>query len=92
MPRPSTRVSLPALIATAMFVVAGPLFAQAGYPGKAMRIIPPVQPGGGIDLVARTMPIGSDARSGSPSSWKTRAAAAGWSAVPPRAPRRTATR
>ncbi len=31
------------------------LAAQAGYPAKPIRIIAPVQPGGGVDLVARTI-------------------------------------
>jgi tripartite-type tricarboxylate transporter receptor subunit TctC len=30
-------------------------FAQAGYPNKPIKIIAPVQPGGGVDLVARTI-------------------------------------
>ena len=34
---------------------ARPTFAQAGYPSKPIRIIAPVQPGGGVDLVARTI-------------------------------------
>ena len=32
-----------------------PSFAQAGYPDKPVKIIAPVQPGGGVDLVARTV-------------------------------------
>ncbi|HSS69423.1 MAG TPA: tripartite tricarboxylate transporter substrate binding protein [Casimicrobiaceae bacterium] len=31
------------------------LFAQAAYPSKPIKIIAPVQPGGGVDLVARTV-------------------------------------
>jgi len=31
------------------------LAAQTGYPNKAIKIIAPVQPGGGVDLVARTI-------------------------------------
>jgi tripartite-type tricarboxylate transporter receptor subunit TctC len=31
------------------------LFAQATYPSKPIKIIAPVQPGGGVDLVARTI-------------------------------------
>jgi len=31
------------------------LFAQAAYPSKPIKIIAPVQPGGGVDLVARTI-------------------------------------
>ena len=30
-------------------------FAQGGYPNKPIKIIAPVQPGGGVDLVARTV-------------------------------------
>ena len=30
-------------------------FAQSGYPNKTIKIIAPVQPGGGVDLVARTI-------------------------------------
>ena len=55
MPRSSIRTALPALIATALFALAGPLCAQAGYPSKPIKIIAPVQPGGGVDLVARTI-------------------------------------
>ena len=31
------------------------LSAQGGYPNKTIKIIAPVQPGGGVDLVARTI-------------------------------------
>jgi tripartite-type tricarboxylate transporter receptor subunit TctC len=34
---------------------ARPLAAQAAYPAKPIKIIAPVQPGGGVDLVARTI-------------------------------------
>jgi tripartite-type tricarboxylate transporter receptor subunit TctC len=34
---------------------ARPIYAQAGYPTKPIKIIAPVQPGGGVDLVARTI-------------------------------------
>jgi tripartite-type tricarboxylate transporter receptor subunit TctC len=37
------------------FALARPVFAQAGYPTKPIKIIAPVQPGGGVDLVARTI-------------------------------------
>jgi tripartite-type tricarboxylate transporter receptor subunit TctC len=32
-----------------------PVFAQATWPSKSIKIIAPVQPGGGVDLVARTI-------------------------------------
>jgi tripartite-type tricarboxylate transporter receptor subunit TctC len=32
-----------------------PAMAQAGFPSKPIKIIAPVQPGGGVDLVARTI-------------------------------------
>jgi tripartite-type tricarboxylate transporter receptor subunit TctC len=35
--------------------IAAPAFAQTGYPNKPIKIIAPVQPGGGVDLVARTI-------------------------------------
>jgi tripartite-type tricarboxylate transporter receptor subunit TctC len=35
--------------------VAGAALAQGTYPSKAIKIIAPVQPGGGVDLVARTI-------------------------------------
>jgi tripartite-type tricarboxylate transporter receptor subunit TctC len=35
--------------------LARPVSAQAGYPSKPIKIIAPVQPGGGVDLVARTV-------------------------------------
>lgn len=34
---------------------AGSLHAQATWPSKSLKIIAPVQPGGGVDLVARTI-------------------------------------
>jgi len=36
-------------------VAAGAAFAQPAWPTKSIRIIAPVQPGGGVDLVARTI-------------------------------------
>ncbi|MEO8676967.1 MAG: tripartite tricarboxylate transporter substrate-binding protein, partial [Casimicrobiaceae bacterium] len=36
-------------------LLAPPLRAQSGYPNKTIKIIAPVQPGGGVDLVARTI-------------------------------------
>jgi tripartite-type tricarboxylate transporter receptor subunit TctC len=45
-------LGVPAAFLTALL----PLLAQAqGYPHKTVKIIAPVQPGGGVDLVARTM-------------------------------------
>ena len=44
------------LIALALVAFAsGPLHAQANWPNRTIRIIAPVQPGGGVDLVARTV-------------------------------------
>jgi tripartite-type tricarboxylate transporter receptor subunit TctC len=58
---------------------------QAAYPNKTIKIIAPVQPGGGVDLVART--IGERIGRASASRWSSRirAAAAAWS---PRRPSR----
>jgi tripartite-type tricarboxylate transporter receptor subunit TctC len=41
--------------ALALAPVAPPARAQGAYPTKTIRIIAPVQPGGGVDLVARTI-------------------------------------
>jgi tripartite-type tricarboxylate transporter receptor subunit TctC len=41
--------------ALALAPFAAPAGAQAGYPAKPIKIIAPVQPGGGVDLVARTV-------------------------------------
>ena len=44
------------LIVLALIAFASdPLHAQAGWPNRTIRIIAPVQPGGGVDLVARTI-------------------------------------
>jgi len=45
------------MIAIAALGVAAssPVFAQATWPSKSIKIIAPVQPGGGVDLVARTI-------------------------------------
>ena len=48
------RSILLAAIAAAL-VPAFTAHAQSGYPTKAIKIIAPVQPGGGVDLVARTI-------------------------------------
>jgi tripartite-type tricarboxylate transporter receptor subunit TctC len=42
-------------LAGAATVLASPLFAQGAYPNHTIKIIAPVQPGGGVDLVARTI-------------------------------------
>jgi len=47
-------VNLIAALAAALLLLP-PAFAQTGYPNKPIRIIAPVQPGGGVDLVARTI-------------------------------------
>jgi len=44
-----------ALAALAAVMLAPAAFAQTGYPNRAIKIIAPVQPGGGVDLVARTI-------------------------------------
>ena len=50
------RRSAACLIVLALIAFAsGPLHAQAGWPNRTIRIIAPVQPGGGVDLVARTI-------------------------------------
>jgi len=41
--------------ACALAFLTAPLFAQSTYPNKPIKIIAPVQPGGGVDLVARTV-------------------------------------
>ena len=44
------------LVAVAVALTALPAVSQhAAYPGKTVKIIAPVAPGGGVDLVARTM-------------------------------------
>jgi len=47
--------SLRWLAALVIAWVAGTALAQGTYPSKAIKIIAPVQPGGGVDLVARTI-------------------------------------
>ena len=49
------RASLALLAALGAIAIASPALAQGDYPTKPIRIIAPVQPGGGVDLVARTM-------------------------------------
>ena len=55
MQQTSKRAFLQSLGAAAVAALAGPSFAQADYPSKPVKIIAPVQPGGGVDLVARTI-------------------------------------
>jgi len=43
------------LVALVIAWMAGAAVAQGAYPSKAIKIIAPVQPGGGVDLVARTI-------------------------------------
>ncbi|MDH4181144.1 MAG: tripartite tricarboxylate transporter substrate binding protein [Betaproteobacteria bacterium] len=49
------RAAALAVVAFATAFVAAPAGAQAPYPNRNLRIIAPVQPGGGVDLVARTV-------------------------------------
>jgi len=49
------RVVLTTLAAIATALIAALAFGQAPYPNKPIKIIAPVQPGGGVDLVARTV-------------------------------------
>ena len=49
------RALLLCLGAAGLIGLARGLFAQAAYPSKPIKIIAPVQPGGGVDLVARTI-------------------------------------
>jgi tripartite-type tricarboxylate transporter receptor subunit TctC len=49
------KTSLTALCLVTATLIAGPVFAQSGYPDRPIKIIAPVQPGGGVDLVARTI-------------------------------------
>ncbi len=55
MQRLSKRAFLQSLAAVAVSSLGRPVFAQAGYPNKPIKIIAPVQPGGGVDLVGRTI-------------------------------------
>ena len=67
--------------------------AQQAYPSKPVKIIAPVQPGGGVDLVARTVAEQLSKSIGHPFVVENLAAAAASSArAPSRAPRQTATR
>jgi tripartite-type tricarboxylate transporter receptor subunit TctC len=55
MANPHRRATLRVLGMLGALPLARPLAAQSGYPAKPIRIIAPVQPGGGVDLVARTI-------------------------------------
>ncbi len=55
MPQIDRRTAIRMLGALAAAPCALPLFAQTAYPDKPVKIIAPVQPGGGVDLVARTV-------------------------------------
>jgi tripartite-type tricarboxylate transporter receptor subunit TctC len=55
MPQPKRRALLLVSGAAGAIGLARGLFAQAPYPSKPIKIIAPVQPGGGVDLVARTI-------------------------------------
>ncbi|HET7032329.1 MAG TPA: tripartite tricarboxylate transporter substrate binding protein [Casimicrobiaceae bacterium] len=51
----SRRHLLQSIGALAALPIAGLAWAQPAYPTKTIKIIAPVQPGGGVDLVARTI-------------------------------------
>jgi len=53
--RAGRRTFLARTTALGLAALVPPLAAQSGYPAKTIRIIAPVQPGGGVDLVARTI-------------------------------------
>ncbi len=53
--RARKRNFLKVLAAAVVAPLARPLLAQSGYPTKPIKIIAPVQPGGGVDLVGRTI-------------------------------------
>jgi len=55
MPEPGKRDFLRMLTAAAVVALVPPALGQSGYPNKTIKIIAPVQPGGGVDLVARTI-------------------------------------
>src|SRR5450755_1509433 len=46
---------LSAICVAAAILTPAPVAAQTAYPSKPIKIIAPVQPGGGVDLVARTI-------------------------------------
>ncbi len=49
------RIARAVLAALVAVLATAPAAAQDAWPGKPIRIIAPVQPGGGVDLVARTI-------------------------------------
>ena len=50
-----SRIALLAVTAIGVAAVVTPAVGQTPYPSRTIRIIAPVQPGGGVDLVARTV-------------------------------------
>ena len=55
MPEPGRRTLLTILAASTVVSLVPRALGQSGYPNRTIRIIAPVQPGGGVDLVARTI-------------------------------------
>lgn len=53
----SRRAFLKTLCSTAAVALSGRLLAQPKYPTKTIKAIAPVQPGGGVELVARGIEI-----------------------------------
>ncbi|HEX7272959.1 MAG TPA: tripartite tricarboxylate transporter substrate binding protein [Casimicrobiaceae bacterium] len=54
-PQPRRRALFLTWAAAAVVGVAWPAHSQSTYPSRPIKIIAPVQPGGGVDLVARTV-------------------------------------
>ena len=87
------RASLALLAALGATAIASPALAQGDYPTKPIRIIAPVQPGGGVDLVARTMAERLGKALGQSVIVENQSGGGGIvGSRRPRAPRRTATR
>ncbi|HTP46627.1 MAG TPA: tripartite tricarboxylate transporter substrate binding protein [Casimicrobiaceae bacterium] len=55
MPQPGCRALFLTWAAAAVVGIAWPAHSQPTYPSRPIKIIAPVQPGGGVDLVARTV-------------------------------------